>query len=157
MLVGRIKLLMIVLIALLPLAAGAAWYINNLQNNLRISQQNEAKLEIAVETNEQTIKQLREDYERANREIARVNNEFKAIERQNQNLTDKLADNDLGLLGEAKRGLVERVINNATEKAGRCFELLSGAELTEAEKGATNANQFNSECPWLYQPSDSTD
>lgn len=157
MLVGRIKLLMILLAALLMLGAGVAWHVNNLQNNLRISQQNEAKLEIAVETNEQTIKQLREDFERANQEIERVNNEFKAIERQNKNLTDKLADNDLGLLGEAKPGLVERVINNATAKAARCFELLSGAELTEAEKGATNANQFNSECPWMYQFSNNTD
>ena len=65
-------------------------------------------------------------------------------------LEDKLRDHDIGLLGEAKPELVERIIDRASAKALRCFELLSGAELTTTERNATNENAFNSECPWLY-------
>ena len=63
---------------------------------------------------------------------------------------DKLRDHDIGLLGEAKPALVERIIDRASAKALRCFELLSGAELTTTERNAKNENAFNSECPWLY-------
>jgi hypothetical protein len=50
----------------------------------------------------------------------------------------------------AKPGLVQNTVNNATAKAGRCFELLSGAPLTAKESEAKNAKEFNSECPWLF-------
>ena len=56
----------------------------------------------------------------------------------------------LSELGSKKPGLVGKIINNASEKAGRCFEILSGAELTEKEIGAKNGKAFNSECPWLW-------
>jgi hypothetical protein len=65
-------------------------------------------------------------------------------------LSDKLGRHDIGNLAENKPGLVERVINGASIKAGRCFELLSGAPLTDKEKEAENGKSFNSECPWLF-------
>ncbi len=111
---------------------------------------NNAQLEIAARTNEEAIASLQENYAKVNAELNRVNNEFAAIREQNKELSNRLAKHDLGVLGSEKPALVERIINGASDKVGRCFELLSGAELTEAERNAENARSFNSECPWLY-------
>ena len=137
---------------LMPLAGGAAWYINDLRTQLAISQANEAKLNQALETQEAAITSMRRDFQLQTEQLNAVNNEFAAIRQQNQNLIGKLERHDLGLLAEQRASLVERTINRATAKANRCFEILSGAELTENERNAENGNQFNSECPWLWQP-----
>lgn len=136
----------------MPLAGGAAWYINDLRTQLAISQANEAKLNQALETQEAAITSMRRDFQLQTEQLNAVNNEFAAIRQQNQNLIGKLERHDLGLLAEQRASLVERTINRATAKANRCFEILSGAELTENERNAENGNQFNSECPWLWQP-----
>jgi predicted nucleic acid-binding Zn-ribbon protein len=137
---------------LMPLAGGAAWYINDLRTQLAISQANEAKLNQALETQEAAITSMRRDFQLQTEQLNAVNNEFAAIRQQNQNLIGKLERHDLGLLAEQRASLVERTINRATAKANRCFEILSGAELTENERNAENGNKFNSECPWLWQP-----
>lgn len=126
------------------------WYYNDTQATISILTENNAKLETAVQLNEDTIKQMAADFAAANEQLQIVNEQFAAIQSQNRVLADKLSRHDLGVLGSNKPGLVERVINNATDNVGRCFELLTGAELTEEEKNATNGNAFNSECPWLY-------
>jgi septal ring factor EnvC (AmiA/AmiB activator) len=145
---GSIKLLLIVFVIS---AAGAGYmYVSNLQKNLLIAQTNAAKLETAVQLNEQTITTLRQDYARVNQELTRINNEFAETRRQNNVLREKLENVDLGLLAQTKPDSIERAINRGTANAGRCFELLSGAPLTDQEKEATDAKSFNKECPWLW-------
>ena len=144
------KLAGVMMIAMMMMAGVGYWYYNDTQERMAILQENNAKLETAVQTNEATIGALQADYAKANEELSRVNDQFAASRRQNQVLSDKLARHDLGVLAASKPGLVERIIDGASKKAGRCFELLSGAELTEKEQNAKNANAFNSECPWLY-------
>lgn len=131
------------------------WYYTDTQERMAIMQENNAKLEIAAATSEAAIQSLQKDILAASQELENVNREFSAIRRQNAVLANKLERHDLGVLGAAKPGLVERVITKASNKATRCFELLSGSELTESEKNAKDANEFNSECPWLW-PGDST-
>lgn len=131
------------------------WYYTDTQERMAIMQENNAKLEIAAATSEAAIQSLQKDILAASQELENVNREFSAIRKQNAVLANKLERHDLGVLGAAKPGLVERVITRASNKATRCFELLSGSELTESEKNAKNANEFNSECPWLW-PGDST-
>lgn len=148
----RAKLIAIIVIALIPVGLGLWWYVNGLQRALEISRANEAKLQQAVATNEETIQVLQRDFKLATEQLQKVNDEFAAIRKQNENLIGKLERHDLGLLGEAKPVLVERIINRATVKANRCIEILSGSELTEDELNATSGNAFNSECPWLWTP-----
>ena len=149
---GSIKLLLIVFVIS---AAGAGYmYVSNLQKNLMIAQANAAKLETAVELNEQTITSLKADYEKINKELTRINNEFAETRRQNSVLRDKLANVDLGMLAQTKPDSIQRAINRGTANAGRCFELLSGAPLTDQEKEATDGKTFNKECPWLWPGAD---
>ena len=130
---------------------GAFWvYYQDTQERIAILNENNAKLETAVAINEETIGALQADFAKANQELNRVNTEFAAIRAQNNVLADKLAKHDLAVLGAGKPGLVEKLINRGTVNAGRCFELLAGAELTDKEKEATSGEAFNKECPWLW-------
>ena len=132
------------------IAGAFYWYYNDTQERMAILNENNAKLEVAVQTSEAAVEQLQVDFQRASEELNKVNKEFSDIRRQNRTLSDKLGRHDLGNLAENKPGLVERIITGASTKAGRCFELLSGAELTDKEKEAKNGKSFNSECPWLF-------
>jgi len=136
---------------MLAMAAGFYWYYQDSQARIQTLTENAAKLETAVDMNEQTIDILKKDYEKTRQELRRVNEEFSNIRRQNSVLAEKLERHDLGVLGNAKPGLVERIIDSATSKTNRCFEILSGAELTEEERNADTAEQANSECPWLFE------
>ncbi|MDA7491744.1 hypothetical protein N8464_01140 [bacterium] len=126
------------------------WYYNDTQERMAILNENNAKLETAVQISEQAVESLQRDYEKANQELGELNEKFSNIRKQNKTLSNKLGRHDLGNLAENKPGLVEKVITKASGKANRCFELISGAELTEKEKEATNGKSFNSECPWLF-------
>jgi hypothetical protein len=64
----------------------------------------------------------------------------------------KLADHELSYLATNKPKLVERVINNGTDDVLRCFEILSGKELTEEEINATKRSQINSSCSDIANP-----
>ena len=126
------------------------WYYNDTQARLAVLQENNAKLEIAVATNESALETLQADYASAQNEISALNSAYQAIRRQNNRLADKLQKIDLEAAAIANAEAIERAVNAGTENAGRCFELLSGAELNEKERKAQNDIAFNKECPWLY-------
>ena len=126
------------------------WYYMDTQERIAILHENNAKLETAVATSEAAVASMQADIKKANEELNRVNKEFAAIRAQNNVLSDKLAKHDLAVLGSKKPGLVEKLVNRGTVNAGRCFEILAGAELTTKEKEAKDGKAFNKECPWLW-------
>ena len=144
------KLAGVMAMMMLMLCGVFYWYYNDTQERIAILNENNAKLETAVAISEEAVSTLQADFAKANAELSRVNQEFAAIRAQNNVLADKLAKHDLAVLGAGKPGLVERLVNRGTINAGRCFELLAGAELTDKEKEATSGEEFNKECPWLW-------
>lgn len=135
---------------MLTMAGGFYWYYADSQARMAALVENNSKLELAVQTNEEAIASLQQNYAAANAELGRLNESFAEAREQNRQLSERLAEHDLGYLAANKPGLVENVINSASDKAARCFELLSGAPLTDAERNATHGQSFNSECPWLF-------
>lgn len=147
--------LMLFIIATIGGAGYTAYsYYQNTQETIRILNENNTKLELAVKTSEEAIASLQANYAAMAEENARINNAYAEIRRQNNRLSSKLADMDLGLLAVEKTESIERAINRGTANAVRCFELLSGSELTEDEKNAKDGKSFNKECPWLWTPPD---
>jgi hypothetical protein len=126
------------------------WYYNDTQERMGILHEINGDLEAAMQYNEETIKQLQIDNQKAKEQLGKVNNQFVDIRRQNQVLADKLSKVNLGNLAQNKPVLVEKIINNATAKANRCFELITGAKLTDKEREAKDGKSFNSECPWMF-------
>lgn len=137
-------------VALLILTGMFYWYYNQSQDTIRTLNENNATLKIAVQTNEETITNLRRDYSRAQTILTETNRQLSETRLQNRQLVTRLSEHDLGVLAESKPGLVERTVNNATANALRCFELMTGAPLTDKERNATNGKEFNSECPWIF-------
>ena len=140
----------ILLVVILVMGGIGYWYYNDTQEKMAILNANNAKLETAVALNEETISSLETSYAASQVENERLNQAYTEIRRQNNVLADKLSDVDLGLLAAQKPESIERVVNRGTKNAGRCFEILSGAQLTEDEKNATSGEDFNKECPWLW-------
>lgn len=144
------KLAIVMFMLLLGAGGIGYWYYNDTQARMAILQENNAKLNTAVELNEQTISSLENDYAKASSELASLNEAYTAIRRQNQRLADKLQEIDLTAAAIANAESIEKAVNRGTVNAGRCFELLSGAELNDKERTAKNGIAFNKECPWLY-------
>lgn len=140
----------LLLVVIMVMGGIGYWYYTDTQAKMAILQENNAKLEIAVATNEQALSSLQADYAAAQAENARINAAYAEIRRQNNRLADKLSNIDLGLLAAERPEAIERAVNRGTANAGRCFEILSGSPLTEEERNAENGESFNKECPWLW-------
>jgi hypothetical protein len=146
----QIKLLLMVIM----LAGGASgyFYVQKLRADNQLLKANEIKLTSAVTEQQALIEQQKQEFEQIqsiNKDLATKND---ALEADKKNLTDKLGRHDLGNLAENKPGLVEKVINKATENANRCLEIASGAELTEDELTASKPSEINPECWRLANP-----
>ena len=144
------KISAILFVIILVMGGAGYWYYQDSQSRIAILTENNAKLETAVELQEEAIQSLQDSYESASQELTRINDAYAEIRRQNNRLSGKLADMDLGLLAAEKPDSIERAVNRGTINAGRCFEILSGSPLTEEEQNATNGEDFNKECPWLW-------
>jgi septal ring factor EnvC (AmiA/AmiB activator) len=142
------------LLVILAMGGLGYWYYTDSQATISTLTKNNAKLEESLELSEAAVDSLEADVASAGRRMSTLNKEFAEVRSQKNDLARKLEKHELGVLAANKPGLVERVINNATAKAGRCFELLSGAELTEAEKNAATPRTANSECPWMFENKD---
>lgn len=125
-------------------------YYKKSQETIMQLQENNAILEVSVHELTTTISDLEKKFQEANAVITNLNTTLSESRVRNRELADRLARHDLSMLALERPELVERIINNASREAMRCFEILSGSPLTEKERNATNAREFNSECPWLY-------
>lgn len=144
------KLAGLLLVVIFVMGGIGYWYYTDTQKRIAILQENNIKLEVAVQQNEEALNSLQASYASAQEELNTINAEYASIRRQNQQLADKLQKIDLTAAAIANPVGIENAVNRGTENAGRCFELLSGAELNETERSAKDGKSFNKECPWLY-------
>ena len=128
------------------MGGGVYWYYNDTQERIAILTENNAKLETAVQTNEEALKSQRASFEAMVVENQKLQTEFQEISDRNKALENRLSRHDIGAAAVAKPGLTEKVLNNATKNAQRCMEIFSGASLTEAELSATKPSEINPEC-----------
>jgi len=138
------------LVVIMAMSGLGYWYYTSSQATIQVLTANNAKLDTAIQLNEEAITSLQADYTKVLEQNTKIQEQYADIRQQNNRLRDKLSDLDLGLIASEKPDSIERAINNGTINAGRCFEILSGAQLTEKETNAENGEQFNKECPWLW-------
>lgn len=136
----------IMFVLLLLAGGGFVWYYNDTQERLAILQDNNAKLQVAVQTNEEALEQQKLAFETMQAENRKLNIEFAAINERNKALENRLSRHDIGASAVAKTKLTEKILNNATKNAQRCLEIISGAPLTDKEKAATKPSEINPEC-----------
>ena len=114
---------------------------------------NQSKLETAVSENNEVIEQQTNDLKKIRTTLSSLEEEKKKLQADKDNLAKKLGKHDIGELAEKKPGLVEKIINKASDSATRCLEIASGSPLTEEELNGTP----NRECPSFWPSSTTTD
>ena len=141
-------------VLILSIIAGGVGYVYKLRADNAVLKANAIKMEMAYETQQKTIEKQKADFQEILEANKQMNILVQNLKEDLQNLDKRFNKNnrDIGKLAEEKPGLVENIINGATERAQRCVELASGAEHTEAELNATKKSEINPECPSIANP-----
>ena len=143
------KIKIILMLLVLAGGAGGYAYVQKLQKDNAILKTNQVKLETAVSENNKVIEQQTKDLKQIRSTLSKLEEEKKKLQADKDNLSKKLGKHDIGELAEKKPGLVEKIINKASDSAARCMEIASGSPLTEEELNG----KPNRECPSFW-PSD---
>ena len=147
------KIKLILMLIMLAGAAGGYAYVQKLKADNVILKVNQTKLETAVSENNKVIEQQTNDLKKIRSTLSNLEEEKKKLQKDRDSLSKKLGKHDLGELAEKKPGLVEKIINKASDSATRCLEIASGSPLTEEELNGTP----NRECPSFWPSSDTTE
>ena len=137
------------LIIMLAGAGGGYLYVNKLQRDNAILKTNQIKLETAVEESNQVIEQQTKDLKQIRTTLKTIDEQNAKLKADRDSLNNRLSKHDIGNLAENKPGLVEKIINKASNSATRCMEIASGSPLTEGELNDTP----NRECPSFWSNS----
>ena len=124
----KIYILIIVIGLVGGVVYGGYYYYKDTQARIAILTENNSKLEVAAQQQEQTINIMiadREKFEQLNNELQTKLN--RAHDYRNT-LIDKLRKHNLAKLSLKKPGLVEKKINRGTKKLFESLEKLSGAK-----------------------------
>ena len=148
-----LQIKIILALVLLAGAGGGYLYVNKLQKDNAILKTNQVKLETAVAESNQVIEQQSKDLKKIRSTLKEVEELNDRLQADKDSLNKRLGKHDIGNLAENKPGLVEKIINKASDSAARCVEIASGSPLTEEELNGTP----NRECPSFWPSSDTTE
>ena len=115
----------LLLVGLLAGLGGGLFYVKNLKANLEIAKANVAKLEVAVETSEASLALLKKDNAKLNKLADQLNIDLKKSEEYGDELRATLNKHNLTHLANKKPGLIEKRINNGTQKVFDSLESLT--------------------------------
>jgi len=146
-----LKIKLILMVIMLAGAGGGYMYVKKLQKDNLTLKINQSKLETAIEDNNAVIEQQTVDLKKIRSTLSELDEVNKKLQADKDNLSNRLNKHDIGNLAENKPGLVEKIINKASDSAVRCMEIASGSPLTEEELNGSP----NRECPSFW-PSDTT-
>jgi outer membrane protein TolC len=104
------------ILVLLAGAGGAYFYVQNLQKNLEIARANVAKMEIAVQTSEASLKLERAESARLGELNNQLSNDLQKAEQYGDELRATLQKHNLTHLANKKPGLIEKRMQDATNK-----------------------------------------
>ena len=141
----RLALILIILASV----GGGYWYVQKLQKDNAILKANQVQLETAVADQKNVIEQQTNDLKKIRSTLKEVEELNDRLQEDKNSLNKRLGKHDIGNLAENKPGLVEKIINKASDSAARCVEIASGSPLTEEELNG----KPNRECPSFW-PSD---
>ena len=117
----KIALVFIVLAA----AGGGLFYVKQLQSNLEIAQLNNAKLESAVETSEQSLATLKADNIRLNNLSDQLNADLSKSEQYGDELRATLNKHNLTHLANKKPGLIQNRMQGKTDELWKDLESIT--------------------------------
>tara|TARA_R110000868_G_scaffold3052_3_gene20529 strand:- start:535 stop:924 length:390 start_codon:yes stop_codon:yes gene_type:complete len=122
----------IIIVGILGGAAyGAKYYYDTTQNTIAQLRDNNAKLEVANETNQATIEKMGQDTARLNELNSELNMNLRKSEKYGDELRSTLNKHNLTHLANKKPGLIEKRMQNATDKLWDDLRSITDDTLTE--------------------------
>ena len=123
--------LLLIILMFSSLAGGGYFYYKDTQATIRQLEANNAQLKIAVEDNERTIDNLKDNAATTAELTEELQLKLQESEQRRNSLINTFRRHDLTNLALKKPGLIESRINNGTEKAFDDIESLTGNSPTE--------------------------
>jgi hypothetical protein len=108
------------------LAGGGYFYYTDSQNTIAQLRENNAQLKIVAEDNKRTIETMKEDAETNAELAAELTISLQESEQRRNALINTFRKHDLTNLALKKPGLIEKRLNNGTEKAFDDIESITG-------------------------------
>ena len=109
--------ILIAVVGMIGVAAwGAKYYYDTTQATIAQLRENNAKLGVANEQNQATIVQMQEDAVRLNQLADQLNDDLRKAEVYGDELRDTLNKHNLTHLANKKPGMIEKRMQNATDK-----------------------------------------
>ena len=139
---GSLKIAIIFVI--IGLAGGGVLYVKKLQNDLETAQANVAKMEVAVQISEACLKLVNDETARLGDLNTQLSTDLQKAEQYGDELRATLSKHNLTHLANKKPGLIEKRMQNATNKLWRDLESIttvpSGVQSTETGTADTSSN-----------------
>ena len=121
----KIYILIVVLGLVGGVIYGGWYYYKDTQARIQTLTENSAKLEIAATAQKNTIDTLVEDAKKYAELNSQLQKKLESANDYKNTLISKLRKHDLARLSQQKPGLVEKKINNGTQKLFESFESLT--------------------------------
>ena len=118
----RVYIMIIVVGLVGGVVYGGYYYYQDTQQRLKTLQQNNAKLEVAVKSKEAALQSVQENAEKQLKLNKELSSKLQDAEKYQDELRAKLQKHDLTRLSQKKPGLIEKKINEGTEKLFTDFE-----------------------------------
>ena len=115
------------ILVLLAAAGGGFLYVKNLQKNLEVARANVAKMEVALQTSEQSLKLERAESQRLGVLNQTLSADLQKAEQYGDELRATLQKHNLTHLANKKPGLIEKRMQNATNKLWDDLESITGS------------------------------
>ena len=127
----KIYLFLIIMGVIGGVGYGGYMYYKDTQERISILTENNAKLEVAAQLQEETINTMIEDVER-NAELNReLQDKLQLAEKYGDQLRNTLRKHNLTHLANKKPGLIEKRMQNATDKLWGDLESVTGDNTTD--------------------------
>jgi len=130
------------LLVISTLSGGVYFYYTSTQETIQQLRENNFALEAANKTNQETISRMEEAAELSKKLNKELTEKYNEAESRVNTLRDKLIDHDLTNLSLKKPGLIEKRINNGTDKAFKHLESITTIKRVQpmADTGADSSN-----------------
>ena len=100
-------------------------YYRDTQKRISALQQNNAKLEVAVQSKEAALNEMTDNFEKQARLNKELSGKLEDAEKYQDDLRSKLQKHDLTRLSIGKPGMIEKRINDDTKKLFSDFESIT--------------------------------
>ena len=133
----RIAIILVVITA----AAGGFFYVKKLQSDLETARANVAKMEVALETSESSLKLERAETVRLGELNLQLSSDLQKAEQYGDELRATLQKHDLTHLANKRPSLIEKRMQNATNKLWDDLESITDPNgMLDVQPGTTNSN-----------------